>query len=970
MSDIPTRPRPAPAGPRKGQRFASELEPELGLGTIEACDARTVTVWFPASDTTRRYAAGQAPLVRVRFRIGDRLTGRSGRELVVAGVEEKDGILVYRGEGGSLAEGELSDRLSSSTPLDRLLDGRADPSARFDLRHRLLAARQRALGSPARGFAGGRIGLIPHQLYIAREVTRRHAPRVLLADEVGLGKTIEACLILHHLLISGRIGRALVLVPESLLHQWLVELRRRFNLRFSLFDEERCRSIEAGSPGQNPFLDDQLVLASTAFLVRQAGRAAQAADAGWDLLVVDEAHHLGWDARGPSPEYAMVERIAASARGLLLITATPEQLGLTGHFARLRLLDPARYSDLDRFVAETAGFRQVAALADALQAGRRLGRADEALLRELLGDDAALPPSADRGPDRRQALLAALIDRHGTGRILFRNTRAAMGPPRAGREDCGFPGRMVELARLEPSSGAGADPGDDLANDPRVAWLIETMAALGEEKALLLCHERATVLALEAALRARARLKIAVFHEGLTLVQRDRNAAFFAAPEGARLLLCSEIGSEGRNFQFARHLILFDLPLDPDLLEQRIGRLDRIGQKGQVHVHVPWVEGSREEVLVAWHDQALGDLQRSLRGGQRMVDLFGRRVRALAAAFRGTSRPAGSGPARAQRAELRTLVEEARAASLALERELEEGRDHLLELSSFRPAEAQALIDEIRAIEDDATFPDLALRLFEELGIYAEEVAPRTYRLNSERLASSDFPELERGDAVVTFDRDRALAREDLHFLTIDHPLFQRALDRFLGDAAGTAAFASAGEAPTSIPAGSGPGSTPASAGPGAPLAVEAIHLLEAIAPRRLHVDRFLAATPIRVVVDAAGADLAARDPGRLADLPAGLLAATPERYRLRIERLVEEAARLAEERARALRAQAISRARALLGAEAERLRALRRVNPAVRAEEITLTEEELGRVVEAIEGSRLRLDALRVIAGPAAPGR
>ena len=159
-------------------------------------------------------------------------------------------------------------------------------------------------GRNERGFIGARIDLIPHQLYIANEVGTRHAPRVLLADEVGLGKTIEACLIMHRQIVSGKISRALVLVPEPLVHQWFIELLRRFALQFSIFDEERCAAIEGGSEdGEvileeetkkevNPFLDDQLVLASIGLLANDPIRAKLATDAGWDMLIVDEAHHL------------------------------------------------------------------------------------------------------------------------------------------------------------------------------------------------------------------------------------------------------------------------------------------------------------------------------------------------------------------------------------------------------------------------------------------------------------------------------------------------------------------------------------------------------------------------------------------------------------------------------------------------------------------------------------------------------
>ncbi|EVU14532.1 DEAD/DEAH box helicase family protein, partial [Vibrio parahaemolyticus V-223/04] len=192
--------------------------------------------------------------------------------------------------------------------------------------------------SPMRGLCGMRAGLIPHQLYIAHEVGRRHAPRVLLADEVGLGKTIEAGMIIHQQVLSGRAERILIVVPETLQHQWLVEMMRRFNLHFSIFDEERC--IEAFADAENPFDTQQYVLCSLDFLRKSRKRFEQALEGEWDLLVVDEAHHLEWSQDKPSREYQVVEGLAERTPGVLLLTATPEQLGRESHFARLRLLDP------------------------------------------------------------------------------------------------------------------------------------------------------------------------------------------------------------------------------------------------------------------------------------------------------------------------------------------------------------------------------------------------------------------------------------------------------------------------------------------------------------------------------------------------------------------------------------------------------------------------------------------------------
>ena len=282
-----------------GQRWISESEPELGLGTVVQIAGGRVQVGFKAAGEMRVYAVDQAPLKRVRFRVGEKITSQADRELIVNEVIERQGLLVYLGDNQQLPEAQVSDRVSLRGPRERLLAGRFDASAAFTLRRRSLELLHRSRLSPVRGFVGGRIDLIPHQLYIAQEVANRHAPRVMLSDEVGLGKTIEACLILHRLLLSGRANRILVLVPESLVHQWFVEMLRRFNVWLNIFDAERCAAIAAGEPGANPFLDDQLVLTSIDFLAADPRRAEQAVAAGWDMLVVDEAHHLAWSGAAP-----------------------------------------------------------------------------------------------------------------------------------------------------------------------------------------------------------------------------------------------------------------------------------------------------------------------------------------------------------------------------------------------------------------------------------------------------------------------------------------------------------------------------------------------------------------------------------------------------------------------------------------------------------------------------------------------
>jgi ATP-dependent helicase HepA len=537
-----------------GQRWISNTESELGLGMILEVAFNRVTVLFLATSERRVYAKDNAPLTRVRFNEGDEIESVDYLKITVHQVQENSGLLTYIGldEDDNLHqidEMELNHHIQFNKPQDRLFTGQFDPTAWYRLRYRTWQRQQQHQQSAVKGLQGARASLIPHQLYIAQQAANRAAPRVMLADEVGLGKTIEAGLIIQHRLINGLSKRVLILVPDSLLHQWLVEMRRRFNLRFSIFDESRCLV----SDGENPFQSEQLVLCSQRFFFDSPHRQQQALDAGWDLVVVDEAHHLQWSEEAPSADYLFVEQLALATQGLVLLTATPEQLGKESHFARLRLLDPDRFYQFQQFLQEESRFEPVAQLAHSLLSEQALDDAELARLKELLKHDnvdSLLQQVNDFDSNAREELIKLLLDHHGTGRILFRNSRQTVqGFP--DRERYGYP-----LAGSETT---------DLANSPYLHWLVEKLKALGDEKALLICKRAETVIQLEQILRQHVGHTAATFHEGMSIVERDRAAAFFADDESrAQVLICSEIGSEGRNFQFVRHLILFDLPDNPD----------------------------------------------------------------------------------------------------------------------------------------------------------------------------------------------------------------------------------------------------------------------------------------------------------------------------------------------------------------------------------------------------------------------
>jgi ATP-dependent helicase HepA len=940
-----------------GQRWISDSEPELGLGVVLQVADRRVRIYFPAGGEVRDYAREGAPLTRVRFRVGDRVWGADHAPMIVDAVDERDGRLVYRGEGRELHEHDLSDQISFSRPADRLAAGRPGESHLFDLRADALTLRSEIRRSPARGMAGGRSELIPHQLFIAGEVADRWAPRVLLSDEVGLGKTIEAGLILHRLLVTGRIRRVLVVVPDPLVNQWYLELLRRFNLAFAIFDEDRCVSIEAGDPGGNPFLDEQWILCGLGLLAGEGNRGGQAAAAGWDMLVVDEAHHLGWSRTAPpSREYRTVERLAAHTEGLLLLTATPEQLGEESHFARLRLLDPDRYPDYHAFLQDTLRFRDVARVAARLASGDALSAPDETAVRTLLSEDDAdvvdwLQRANAGDREARDRLLRELLDHHGPGRVVFRNTRASVG---------GFPGRKARLIALESPDADrlarlareaaldrdGEDPGDaDLAleRDPRLLWLATLLKEDPVRKVLVIGRRRGKMLQVYEALRRRAGSRIALFHEAMTLLERDRQAAWFAEPDGAQALVCSEIGGEGRNFQFAHDLVLLDLPLDPERLEQRIGRLDRIGQTRTVCIHVPYVIGSPQEVHALWYHEGIHALEAPLPGGRACHERLGPRVDRLAQAW---PELAGTNPGRRA---LQHLLDDSRREALALAVQLHAGRDRLLELSSFRPEGAAMRVEAVRRFDQDHRLETFLLRVFDHYGIEAEEMSHRSYLLRPGHLVTDAFPAIPAEGTTVTADRRYAVTREDLGFLSWDHPLVAGAMDLLLGSADGNCAFAYLESDEPEV------------------WWLEAWFVLEPVAPGRLHADRFLPPTPIRVVADAQGRDHGRelpRDAARshLVDRSRDARLQDPAAAGQWIPILLDAARTLARRQAPTLIADALRDMQTQLDAEQHRLEVLRRRHGAVRPEEIHAVQSHRRALTAALADAPLRLDALRLI--------
>ncbi|AKO45826.1 RNA polymerase-associated protein RapA [[Haemophilus] ducreyi] len=964
-----------------GQRWISESENNLGLGIVTARDNRTVTIRFPAAEEERIYALAVTPLIRVQFQKGDRINCIDGWQLDVEDVLDNQGFVIYlgsrvdNGEQVALPEMQLDHKVCFSKPQDRLFSAQIDRSDRFALRYRALQHQQAQFQSPLRAMRGIRASLIPHQLHIAKEVGQRVAPRVLLADEVGLGKTIEAGMILQQQLFSGRVERVLVLVPESLQHQWLVEMLRRFNLNFSLFDEERCsdfdKTDEDGNDiSENPFESEALVIASIDWLEKATTRATQVLLADWDLLIVDEAHHLVCSATESSQAYQFVARLAKKITAVLLLTATPEQLGLDSHFARLALLDPDRFYDYATFIAEQKAYKPVADAVANLLNDKPLNDMAKNAIAELLSEQDTEPmfkiinSEKSAESDRlqvRQELINALIDRHGTSRVLFRNTRQGVK---------GFPHRVYHQITLEmPDQYANAlnvrammgsmEPQDHfyperlyqrlnlqapMGNrwedfDPRIAWLMTFLKNHRDEKVLIICKQAEIVITLAQVLREREAIRTAVFHENMTIVERDRAAAYFAQiEEGAQVLISSSIGSEGRNFQFAHNLVLFNLPDNPDLLEQSIGRLDRIGQKNDIQIYVPCFKNSMQIVLAEWYHRGLNAFEEACPMGSNLFAEFSETLQSF------FNDPQATG--------FEEFIAKTSKRRQQLKMELEQGQDRLLELNSNGGEIAQALAEAIAQEDNNPHLVNFALNLFDIIGLEQEDLGEKLIALNpTGHMLVSDFPGLSEEGTTITFDRQLALMREEIELLTWDHPMIRHGIDLITSGDIGKCAISLLIN--KNLPAGT--------------LLLEAIYVVEAQAPKSLNLTRFLPPTPVRVLLDSKGNDMASQVAftsleKQLKPVNKQMANKIAKMAQTQIKKLITLSEQKIETKAQAIIIAAKQQADNVLSAELHRLTSLQAVNKNIRADEIELLEHLKVESLAQLTQANWRLDSLRVI--------
>ncbi len=484
------------------------------------------------------------------------------------------------------------------------------------------------------------VDLLEHQLRAARTVLRRLRGRALLCDEVGLGKTIEAGIILEELVVRGLARRALILTPPSLVEQWQGEMRRKFGLDFVVHDDPTFRE-----QGAQAWARHDRIIASYHTAKREPHRDAILKQE-WDLIIVDEVHHF-------RNRNTLLWQMASELRRkyILLLTATPVQNDLEELFNLVTLLQPGLLStarsfqrqfvdrrdklmprnvdELHRLLAEVMVRNRRSTVGLALT--RRIAKTHIVTLSEK---ERALYDDVSRFV--RQSLSVASDTK--SKRVLSRMSLITLQKELGSASHAAAPtlARLALDERLPQTERAVlarfADAARELTDNSKANRLLVLLKDF-PDKMVVFTQFRATQQWLQKRLRD-AGEKVVVFHGGLLRLEKEEAIRWFQGE--ARILLSTDAGSEGRNLQFCNAVCNFDLPWNPMKIEQRVGRLSRIGQTRDVFVfnlaaadtleaavlHLLEAKIAMFELVIGEIDMILGNLDEEKEFEEVVTDLW------------------------------------------------------------------------------------------------------------------------------------------------------------------------------------------------------------------------------------------------------------------------------------------------------------------------------------------------------------
>ena len=745
---------------KTGDYLTHRFNPELGIGRVTGLEARSLLVEFPRAGTTLRLAANTDALTPVDLSPGRPVRITDTQEHTTIAARLPDGTLrLTNGRTASShalwpmeLEGALLERLALGD-----LDDVEDFVTRLDILHLLALREADGLGS----FLGGRVRLFPHQLHVAERASATDPVRWLLADEVGLGKTIEAALILNRLAHAGKIDRCLVVAPDVLTVQWLGELWRKYHQVFTLLDAQRLADVARDfGPEFNPFDAHRRAVISLEMLIERPQLTDQAVRAGIDLLVVDEAQRLRRPPGHPGdPGWRAIAPIAGLGRHVLLLSATPLEDDAHGFFRMLQVLRPEEFPEDVSFESRLASGTPLPPCTSSTR------RADIGGLPPRVGRPIAIdPPSKWQLREAIETAVRGMPALHAVARRQkIERARRALASGAA------------LAAALGPDDRALRQQADAMdASDPRVEWLASQAPRWRDagDKTLVFVAHRETLEMLRTALSHRAQLATGVFHEDLSPAQRDSEVARFREPEGPSLLVSTESGGEGRNFEFCHRLVLFDLPWKPSVVEQRIGRLDRIGRRIPVEiVYFRPPAGIGSDVVRLF--ETLGLFREPLAGLEPQL------VHVEGALEEIALDPSGS----LSTERLDELVSDAHAARTRIR----EAAYQELHRDPYRADMAAGILARVPA-ELDALNEEVVITACIGLGFTIEHPQGRrifAIEFGHNALVDS-LPGVAGGSSYVgTFDREEAVEKETIDFFASGHPLVEGIFAHFEDSALG-----------------------------------------------------------------------------------------------------------------------------------------------------------------------------------------
>ncbi len=807
----------------------------------------------------------------------------SGLVGVISAVRAHNGLALYQVSlPGGQAPTVMEDGVRPAAitdPTERLRAGELHSTRSTNLRlaaTRLMFAYQHDELST---LGNSRVEIKPHQVGVVHRVAESYPHRFILADEVGLGKTIEAGLLIRELQARGVAGRILILVPSGLVGQWQQELKTKFNLSFSLYNSDSIRWLRNKHPTENPWTIENLVLASTTYAAWDEDRRREIAGAGWDMVVIDEAHHArrtyqGANRMSSTNAYRLADLISdpdlARAQAMLLLTATPMQLHPFELYSLIELLDPAlfpTYDDFDRHRSELRGLNATVERLRSFESATEQEREAALDAAEMwLGYDRA--DIEARAKNSRDALVSELQAQHRLSRVMVRNRKRVVGGfmprvaavweveltdreheaywattdylrtgyarSRATKNNAlGF--LMATFQKLNASSSHAlkrslirriekleaiteADHREEILDETSLEEMptaealddllgqrvdadweevreLERLVALLEEieldsKAVMLRDRlnqiaeddpEAKVIVFTQFRDTQDYLRdnvggpwtINLFHGQLKPQEKDAAVARFRDGGGPQLFISTEAGGEGRNFQFCHIMVNYDLPWNPMKVEQRIGRIDRIGQKRPVKIFNFSTVGTIEERVVDVLAERIGVFKETIGGldpilGEVESDL--RKIFLLA-----------DEEARREFDALETRIETRVSQARQAEEQL---GDLIMDTRSYRKEEVEALLQRPRTVSADHV-KSFVLGALSELsvGIERDPEHPGVFHLRLGARFEHLFEEIVRIDRNrrVTFDLSVALDREEVEFLAFGHPIVDGLIEHVRG---------------------------------------------------------------------------------------------------------------------------------------------------------------------------------------------